>query len=246
MWLGSTTLASLLLVCSLTAAAPGQTAQATTITRSSMKPVLVASSVTPSGTYTEVVRKQMQWISKPAIPEGMTETDSESEKTIPPPNATVTVAAQKQQPSEPAPAPKAESQTKPIQVVASSKQQVSRSDNSTLLNNALSLVGTPYAYGGSSRSGFDCSGFTQYVFKGSEISLPRTSVSQFNVGSTIPREKLQAGDLVFFTTYADGPSHVGIYVGGGSFVHASNTGVRTTSLNESYYEGRYLGARRVE
>jgi len=241
MTLGSAILTGLILACGLTASTPSQTALATTISRSSIKPVLVASSVISSGTYTEAVRKQMHWISlEKSIPAPVP---------VPAPNASVEVVAQISQPSKPTTSQTAENQKKPVQVAESAKQQVSRSDSSdssTLINNALSLVGIPYVFGGTSRSGFDCSGYTQYVFKGSGISLPRTSDSQFNVGSSITRETLQAGDLVFFSTYNDGPSHVGIYIGGGNFVHASNTGVRTTNINEGYYDGRYRGARRVK
>ena len=236
-WLGSATLAGLLLASSLTASASSQTATATTITRSSVKPVLAASSIVPSGTYTEAVRKQMQWISSPVIAKAKVETDSALEKSVPTPSASVTVAAQKTQPSK--------SKTKPVQVAAAPQRQVSRSNSSALVKNALSLVGVPYVMGGTSRSGFDCSGYTQYVFKGSGISLPRTAAEQFRVGSSVNRAQLQSGDLVFFSTYAPGASHVGIYIGGGSFVHASNSGVRTTSLSDSYYASRYLGARRV-
>lgn len=150
------------------------------------------------------------------------------------------------------PETKTESVSKPKQVAstnAAKKQtQVSRSsstDSSKLVSNATSLIGTPYVFGGTSRSGFDCSGYTQYVFKGSGVSLPRTSYAQFGVGSAVSRDQLQPGDLVFFSTYDKGASHVGIYVGGGSFVHASNSGVKTTKLSDSYYASRYVGARRV-
>lgn len=245
MWLGSAILAGLLLASSLTASASSQTATATTITRSPMKPVLAASSIVPSRTYTEAVRKQMQWISSPVIAKVKVETVSALEKSVPTPSDSVNVAAQKTQPAKPVTAQPAKSKTKPVQVAAAPQQQVSRSDSSALVKNALSLVGVPYVSGGTSRSGFDCSGFTLYVFKGSGISLPRTAAEQFRVGSSVNRAQLQAGDLVFFTTYAPGASHVGIYIGGGSFVHASNSGVRTTSLSDSYYAGRYLGARRV-
>lgn len=123
---------------------------------------------------------------------------------------------------------------------------VSRSDSSKLMDDALSLLGVPYAFGGSSRSGFDCSGYTQYVFKGSGIALPRTTTEQFKVGFSVSRGKLQVGDLVFFSTYAPGASHVGIYIGGGRFVGAdSNHGVSISNLDDSYYSSRYLGARRV-
>lgn len=122
---------------------------------------------------------------------------------------------------------------------------VSRSVSSELVEHALSLQGVPYVFGGTSRSGFDCSGFTQYVFKQSGISLPRTTSEQYKVGSSVKRDKLQAGDLVFFSTYASGASHVGIYIGGGRFVDASNAGVGISNLDKDYYSSRYLGARRV-
>ena len=237
MWLGSATLTSLLLASTLTASASSQTVTATTITRSSMKPVLTALSIVQPGTYTEAVRKQMQWISIPVIAKVKVETDAALEKSVPNPSDSVTVAAKKTQP--------AKSNPKPVQVAESPQQQVSRSDSSALVQNARSLVGVPYVFGGTSRSGFDCSGYTQYVFKGSGISMPRTASEQFSVGSSVNRAQLQSGDLVFFSTYAPGASHVGIYIGGGSFVHASNSGVRTSSLSESYYASRYLGARRV-
>ena len=254
MWLGSSALAGLLLASSLTASASCQTVTGTTITRSSMKSVLVASSIVQSKTYTEAVRKQMQWVSIPVIDTVTVEANVALEKSVPTPSAPATVVAQKTQPANPAttqPAKSAKqpakpaSNPKPVQVAAAPQQQVSRSDGSSLVENALSLTGVPYLFGGTSRSGFDCSGYTQYVFQGSGISLPRTSTSQFNVGSSVGRAELQAGDLVFFTTYAAGASHVGIYIGGGNFVHASNSGVRTTSLSDSYYANRFVGARRV-
>jgi len=253
MWLGSAILASLLLASSLTVSASGETATAATVTPSLTKPVNVASSIVSSGTYTEAVRKQ-------TLANLKTEADSALAKSIAMANDAATVATQttvqvaaqptiqvEAQPEKKATKPPVINKTKAVQVAASSKTQVSRSDNSSssLVKNALSLVGVPYLYGGTSRRGFDCSGFTQYVFKGSGISLPRTTGGQFSVGSSVSRDQLQLGDLVFFSTYAPGPSHVGIYIGGGSFVHASNSGVRTTSLSESYYASRYLGARRV-
>ena len=252
MCLGSAILAGLLLASSLTVSASSQTATAKTITSSSMKPLLAAS-IVPSRLYTEAVRKQ-------TLANLKTEADSALAKSIAMDKDAATVATQttvkvaaqpaiqvEAQPVKKATQPPVINKTKAVQVAASSQTQVSRSDNSSssLVKNALSLVGVPYLYGGTSRRGFDCSGFTQYVFKGSGISLPRTTGGQFSVGSSVSRDQLQLGDLVFFSTYAPGPSHVGIYIGGGSFVHASNSGVRTTSLSESYYASRYLGARRV-
>ncbi|SHI24380.1 C40 family peptidase [Desulfosporosinus lacus] len=118
--------------------------------------------------------------------------------------------------------------------------------SSNIVDRALSLQGTPYVFGGTTKSGFDCSGFTKYVLSSSGISLPRTSYAQFASGTPVSKNDLRAGDLVFFSTYAKGASHVGIYIGGGRFVHASNpqSDVKTSSLSDSFYSSRYLGARR--
>ena len=118
--------------------------------------------------------------------------------------------------------------------------------DSSIVSRALSLQGSPYVFGGTSRSGFDCSGFTKYVYASSGISLPRTSYAQFASGSAVSTNDLSPGDLVFFTTYTSGASHVGIYIGGGRFIHASNpsSGIEISSLSDSFYSTRYLGARR--
>lgn len=115
-----------------------------------------------------------------------------------------------------------------------------------IVSTAMSYVGVPYVFGGTSPSGFDCSGYIQYVFRNVGISLPRTADVQFNVGKPIPKAELRAGDLVFFETYEPGPSHVGIYLGNGKFIHASSyTGITVTNLDSDYYRPKYLGARRL-
>lgn len=118
--------------------------------------------------------------------------------------------------------------------------------SSSIVERALSLQGTPYVFGGTTRQGFDCSGFTKYVYASAGISLPRTSFAQFASGTPVSKDNLRPGDLVFFTTYSRGASHVGIYMGGGRFVQASNpnSGVKVSSLSDSFYSSRYLGARR--
>ncbi|MBN9419956.1 MAG: LysM peptidoglycan-binding domain-containing C40 family peptidase [Candidatus Eremiobacteraeota bacterium] len=108
------------------------------------------------------------------------------------------------------------------------------------------FMGTPYVFGGTSEGGIDCSGFTMRVFMMNGIRLPRTADVQYSVGSPVGKGKEEAGDLVFFETYCPGPSHVGIYLGGGNFIHASSSrGVTVSNLSDSYYRGRYLGAKRV-
>lgn len=109
---------------------------------------------------------------------------------------------------------------------------------------AKQFLGVPYVWAGKSPSGFDCSGFTYYVFNHFGISIPRMADEQYYSGVRV--SDLQLGDLVFFTTYESGPSHVGIYIGGNQFIHSSSgTGdVTITSLSTSYYSARYLGASR--
>ena len=119
--------------------------------------------------------------------------------------------------------------------------------SSSIVSVAQNYMGVPYVWGGTSPSGFDCSGFTQYVFRQCGYSINRTAAAQYSNGSYVSYDSLQAGDLVFFAnTYsASGITHVGIYIGGGQFIHAANGGVKISSLSESYYSSRYYGARRI-
>jgi len=120
-------------------------------------------------------------------------------------------------------------------------------DRYALVGTALSLRGSPYRDGGSSPAGFDCSGFTQYVFAQHGVQLPRDVRDQFRTGQAVSPKELAPGDLVFFTTTAPGASHVAIAVGGDEFVHApSSEGVvRVEHLTSSYWAPRYVGARRI-
>jgi cell wall-associated NlpC family hydrolase len=117
----------------------------------------------------------------------------------------------------------------------------------TLVEAALALRGVPYRNGGSAPDGFDCSGFTQYVFGQVGIALPRDTRNQYSEGRSVEAEDLAPGDLVFFSTVARGPSHVAIAIDRDRFVHApSSTGVvRVERLSSSYWSRRYIGARRV-
>lgn len=114
---------------------------------------------------------------------------------------------------------------------------------------AYAFRGTRYVMGGTSRSGFDCSGFVRFILGATDgVALPRTAMEQYDHGTPISQAQAQPGDLVFFkNTYKPGISHVGIYVGGGQFVHAANAhkGVRADSLNSSYYQAHFAGIRRV-
>jgi len=111
---------------------------------------------------------------------------------------------------------------------------------------ALKMVGVPYKWGGITTKGFDCSGLVWYVFDKNKITLPRTADVQYKKGKTVTIGNLQKGDLVFFTTYEPGASHVGIYLEKGKFIHASSSkGVMVSNLADSYWKPRYLGARRI-
>jgi len=112
---------------------------------------------------------------------------------------------------------------------------------------ALNYVGYPYVWGAAGPRAFDCSGFVMYVYGKYGVGLPHQSGSQFGCGSSVAKSALSPGDLVFFNTYGS-ISHVGIYIGGGRFVHAasSKTGVIVSDLTEGYYAARYAGARRVK
>jgi len=123
---------------------------------------------------------------------------------------------------------------------------VSTSRGAVLAAKARRFLGVPYRWGGTGGNGFDCSGFIYAMFRQFGITLPRTSFEMFGVGQPVSSSDLRPGDLVFFTTYRPGPSHVGIYLGAGQFIHASSAGGRRRidSLHEGYYRTRFIGARR--
>jgi hypothetical protein len=108
------------------------------------------------------------------------------------------------------------------------------------------VLGVRYLWAGTTTKGFDCSGFTRYIFSQFDIDLSHSSRGQASVGEKVAKSDLRAGDLVFFNTGGAGISHVGIYVGDGYFVHSANkTGVSKSKLSQSYYATRYVTARRV-
>jgi len=114
-----------------------------------------------------------------------------------------------------------------------------------IVKSAFRFMGVPYVFGGTTPSGFDCSGFVQYVYNINGIKTPRMAHHQYYAGTPISRSQLRPGDLVFFETYTVGISHVGIYIGDNKFIHASSQGgVRVNSLDQDYYRNRYRGAAR--
>jgi peptidoglycan endopeptidase LytF len=120
--------------------------------------------------------------------------------------------------------------------------------SSDVVRTALAYRGVPYEWGGTSRRGFDCSGFTRFVYRKKGVALPHNAAEQFTEGKRVRGGHLKPGDLVFFHTTRSGISHVGIYAGKGKFVHASSGGgsVRVDSLRSGYYKERLVGARRVK
>jgi cell wall-associated NlpC family hydrolase len=144
-------------------------------------------------------------------------------------------AAAKQQQSAPAPAPAPSSPS-------GGSSAPPPATHSSVVSIALQYLGVPYVWGGASPSGFDCSGLTMYAYAKVGVYLPHNAAMQYGMGTPVSRSQLAPGDLVFFS----GLSHVGMYIGGGRFVHAPHTGdvVKISSLSEYWYAATYVGARR--
>lgn len=110
---------------------------------------------------------------------------------------------------------------------------------------ARAMIGTGYAWGGASPGGFDCSGLVVYAMRRAGISMPRTSYSQWGVGSPVSRASIRAGDLVFFDASGPGASHVGIATSNSTVISATTRGVMEHSIGGAYWGSHYIGARRV-
>ncbi len=123
----------------------------------------------------------------------------------------------------------------------------SEADPERLAKTIGKLRALPYRFGGNGRSGIDCSGFVQRVYREFAIDLPRSAREQYSLGAPVERNQLQQGDLVFFRTYAKYPSHVGIYLGDNKMVHASTRSrkVIISDITQAYYKKRYIGAKRL-
>ncbi len=129
---------------------------------------------------------------------------------------------------------------------AFAKEGITNVKGSAIVKQAAKYKGVPYKFGGVTARGFDCSGYVQYVFKSCSAALPRAADEQVLQGIFVTQKQLRPGDLVFFTTYAAGASHVGIYAGKEQFWSAtSSKGVMLCSLKDTYWKSRYYGARRV-
>lgn len=130
--------------------------------------------------------------------------------------------------------------------VAFTKEGIRKVKGTDIVKAASKHKGVPYVFGGTTPKGFDCSGYVQYVFQKKKAMLPRTADAQALQGIFVTKSQLKPGDLVFFTTYEAGASHVGIYAGNNKFWSStSSKGVTLVSLQDSYWKSRYYGARRV-
>jgi len=127
------------------------------------------------------------------------------------------------------------------------KQQMAGDPGAIAARFALGLVGIPYRYGGNTPKGFDCSGLVQYTYALAGIQLPRSVDEQLARTRAISRTRIRPGDLLVFHLNSKPNSHIGLYIGNGSFVHAPSTGklVSTASLSNPYWRRRLAGARRL-
>jgi cell wall-associated NlpC family hydrolase len=173
----------------------------------------------------------------PAAPATTTRTAPPPTSTAPPPTST----APPPTPTAPPPTPPT---SQPLPPPAAPTPPAATSGNTEVVSIAIEYLGVPYRWGGASpQAGFDCSGLVMYVFGQAGISLPHFAAAQYHYGSAVSRDQLEPGDLVFF----DHLNHVGIYIGNNQFIHAPHTGdvVRISSLDETWFNRNYVGARRI-
>lgn len=173
-------------------------------------------------------------------------TDPQPEQTVTPASESSTVKAASSsiaaRPSSTTPQVSRGSSSTPTKSVSSS----STSKTSAIITTAKKYIGVKYVWGGTTPSGFDCSGYTQYVFAQHGISLPRVSRDQYSRGTSVSFENLKSGDLVFFSLDGDKViDHVGIFIGNGEFINASSSKGVTIYPMGSYWKSKYIGAKRV-
>ncbi|WP_253944833.1 C40 family peptidase [Paenibacillus sp. NEAU-GSW1] len=131
---------------------------------------------------------------------------------------------------------------------SANKAEAATPETLELISNGKDFIGTPYKYGAPAgvTYAFDCSSFTQYMFNGLDVDLPRSSSAQAKVGVKVPKTELSVGDLVFFKTNGTSISHVAIYAGSSKILHSSSSkGVTISNMDSAYWKKYYVTARRV-
>lgn len=195
----------------------------------------------PLGTF---IQQKQNDVQRPAAKPNTNDADHEGMDNLVRQRTQSRPAATPQTPSRPTPSRATQNRNEPPPASSNPK-----GDTDELLASAMGFLGVAYRFGGTSPTGFDCSGFMQYIFrKAFAVNLPRTSAEQATVGTPVSRSQLQPGDMVFFRTAGSRISHVGMYVGNDRFIHAPRTGKRIeiTSLSNRYWSSKYATARRVK
>ena len=166
---------------------------------------------------------------------------------LPEPKPAVTVEASKPLPATVTPKKQVKKQvSRSTSALTPPPSSTQTSKASAIIATGKKYIGVKYVYGGTTPSGFDCSGFVQYVFAKNGISLPRVARDQYHVGTSVSFSHLKAGDLVFFSLAKNGNvDHMGIYVGNGQFINASSSKGVTIYSFGPYWKSAYVGAKRV-
>ncbi|WP_462410668.1 C40 family peptidase [Neobacillus sp. Marseille-QA0830] len=221
-----------------------------TTTENTPAPSSAATPETPKAESSAGTTVTAPKVSSPS-PSATTQDDSSTTTTVTPP-ATSSTPAQATTPAASSTAktetaPAASSSTAAAQTPTASTETAQKPAASSaslvedVIAEAKKYIGSPYKWAGNTPAGFDCSGYTKYVFAKVGITLPRTAETQWN--ATNPVSSPSVGDLVFFQTYKVGPSHVGIYLGNNKFISAASTGVVISDMTSTYWKTRYLGAK---